>query len=223
MEAKRLRVGFSTIPNLRIGVSLVNGFFAILSRMKYIRRWGLMRNAREENLSEHSLEVAVIAHALAVIGNRRLGRQYREEQVTLCAMYHDVSEIITGDLPTPVKYFSPHIRNAYKEVEQTATHQLLSLLPEDLAEVYRGTLFMEGLDAKEKNLVKAADKLSALIKCIEEERAGSHEFKDAKIYTQQALEEMNLPEVSIFMEDFLPAYQGSLDQLTLSSPWKTKE
>ena len=193
-------------------------FFATLSRMKYIERWALMRSSRPENLSEHSLEVAMIAHALAVIGNVRYGRHLDADKAALIGLYHDASEIITGDMPTPVKYFNADIRSAYKGVEFVANERLLSQLPEDLRPAYED-IFHKSADPDElllRRMVKAADKLSALIKCIEEERSGNQEFRTAKESTEKALAAMvaELPEVQDFLTDFLPSYGKTLDELT---------
>ena len=182
-------------------------FFATLSRMKYIERWALMRSSRPENISEHSLDVAMIAHALAVIGNVRYNRDVDAEKAALIGLYHDASEIITGDMPTPVKYFNANIRNAYKDVEAIANDRLLSQLPEDLRPAYETIFRPDKTDEREAllhRLVKAADKISALIKCIEEERSGNQEFKMAE----------ELPEVRDFLRDFLPSYGKALDELT---------
>ena len=195
-----------------------NTFFASVSRMKYINRWALMRNTREENLSEHSLETAVIVHALCVIGNRRFGRHLDEKEAALVGIYHDASEIITGDMPTPVKYCSDEIRDAYKAVESHAQDELLSRLPEDLRpsyeEIFRGSKSEE--DIYLRRLVKAADKLSALIKCIEEEKSGNEEFKTAMESTKRAVDRMReeLPEVDVFCREFLPPYGHTLDELS---------
>lgn len=189
------------------------GFYAMISRMKYINRWGLMRNNRPENLSEHSLEVAVIAHALAVIRNRRFGGAVSPEYVALLGIYHDAHEIITGDLPTPVKYLNPEIKGAYKNVEASASRQLLSMLPEDLLPDYEPLVLPDEKEQGCQALVKAADKLSALIKCVEEERAGNTEFSSAKTATIQALKAMALPEVEVFLTECVPAYSLTLDEL----------
>ena len=188
-----------------------SGFFAMLSRMKYISRWALMRNTERENLSEHSLETAVIAHALAVLGNSRFGRQVNPERVALLAVYHDVPEILTGDMPTPVKYYNPQIREAYGEVERTAGERMLAMLPDDIREEYRSLLIQEE-GSLEARLVKAADKLSALIKCIEERKAGNMEFVCAERATEQSLRAMELPEADAFLEEFIPAYALTLDE-----------
>ena len=192
-------------------------FFAILSRMKYIERWALMRNARTETLSEHTLDVAMIAHALCVIGNVRFGRALDADRAALIGLYHDASEIITGDMPTPVKYYNRDIRDAYKEVEHVAERRLLEQLPEDLrpaySEIFEGT--KSGEDRYMRRLVKAADKLSALIKCMEETGAGNGEFKTAQISVQRSVEELaeELPEVKVFLTEFLPPYGNTLDEL----------
>ena len=188
-----------------------NTFYAMLSRMKYINRWGLMNSTREENLSEHSLETAIIAHALAVIGNKRLGKSVDANAVAVAAIFHDCSEIITGDMPTPIKYYNKQINQAYKEIESAAADKLLSRLPEDLREEY-ASIFNEEENLLLHRYVKAADKLSALIKCIEELKMGNEEFKTAKQSITKALENMELDEVKIFMDEFLPAYSLTLDE-----------
>lgn len=192
-------------------------FFATVSRMKYINRWALMRNSRMEDLSEHSLEVAMIAHALCMIGNVRYGRHLNGERAAVIALYHDASEIITGDLPTPVKYYSEEIRDAYKNVESLAEDQLLEELPDDLKGIYRSILKTDTSeeDKELRRYVKAADKLSALIKCIEEESAGNTEFKTAKISTEESLKEMipDIPEIGDFITEFLSSYGSTLDEL----------
>lgn len=188
-----------------------NQFYAYLSRMKYISRWSLMHNSSNETLSEHTLQVAILTHALCVIAHRRFGRQVDTAKAVLCALYHDAPEIITGDLPTPVKYYNPAIRDAYREIEQTAAEKLLSMLPQDLEDEYRASFFCE--DREVLDLVKAADKLGALIKCLEEERMGNREFVRAREATERALREMDLPEVEVFMKEFLPAYTLTLDEL----------
>ncbi len=197
-----------------------SNFFATIARMKYIERWALMRSARPENLSEHAAEVAMIAHALCLIGNQRFGRSLNAERAALIGLYHDASEIITGDMPTPVKYFNRHIKSAYKAVEKTAEAKLLSQLPGDMKPFYADIFGVkpEGMDENEaylRALVKAADKLSALIKCIEEKYTGNVEFAKAEESTREAVEEMaaQYPEVGEFMRDFLPPYGKTLDEL----------
>ena len=195
-----------------------NSFFAAISRMKYIVRWALMRSARPENISEHSGEVAVIAHALAVIGSTRYGRKISPERAAIIGLYHDAPEIITGDMPTPVKYGSEEIREAYHTVEEKAARRLLSGLPEDLRPAYESILLERPESDEDRyllRLVKAADKMSALIKCIEEEKAGNTEFVTAAASTRESLDSMaeEMPEVRDFMRDFLPSYGRTLDEL----------
>ena len=188
-------------------------FFAMMSRMKYIDRWALMRNSRTENISEHSLEVAMLAHCLAVLGNKRFQRNLNENRIALLAMYHDSTEIITGDMPTPIKYYNQDIKTAFKEVEKKAARHLLSMLPEDLQEAYEPIFIKQPEDDYLWKLVKGADKLSALIKCIEERKAGNSEFSSAERALKTSLTEMKLDEVEDFMKDFLPAYERTLDDL----------
>ncbi len=185
----------------------------MMSRMKYIERWALMRNSEKENISEHSLEVAMIAHGLAVIGNVRFGKNYNPERCALIAMYHDSSEIITGDMPTPVKYYNTSISGIYHEIEDKANETLLSMLPEDIRESYKEYFFKNEKDEELWKLVKAADKLSALVKCIEEENFGNREFSSAKEATRMAIKEMNLPEADEFLREFMPSYSLTLDNL----------
>ncbi len=193
-------------------------FFATISRMKYIDRWALMRNSRNETLSEHSLEVAMIAHALAVIGNVRYDRNLDENSAALIGLYHDSSEIITGDMPTPVKYYNPEIKEAYKEVEKIAEYKLLQKLPSDLRPAFE-KIYKTDNSAEDhylRRLVKAADKISAYIKCIEEEKAGNTEFKTAKASIGKSLDKLSeeLPEVKDFVNEFLPPYGKTLDELS---------
>ncbi|MCR5784165.1 MAG: 5'-deoxynucleotidase [Eubacterium sp.] len=192
-------------------------FFATISRMRYIERWALMRNSRVENLSEHSLDVAMIAHSLCVIGNVRYKKNLNAEKAALIGLYHDASEIITGDMPTPVKYFDEDLKKAYKQVEAVAEYHLLEKLPADLKPVYEEIFFgNDGEDEKYmRKLVKAADKISALIKCMDEENAGNNEFSKAKESTLKSIEAMTkeLPEVKDFMEEFVPPYGKTLDEL----------
>lgn len=188
-------------------------FFAMMSRMKYIERWALMRNSDRENISEHSMEVAMLAHALAVISNVRFGNHLNAERAALIGLYHDCTEIITGDMPTPIKYYNDDIKDAFKAVEDRAAKQLLSMLPEDMQGYYTGLFFKQEEDAYLWKLEKAADKLSALIKCIEEEKAGNTEFSSAYKALEKSILDMQLKEVSVFMEEFLPAYRKTLDEL----------
>ncbi len=186
--------------------------------MKYIERWALMRNSRQENLSEHSLEVAMIAHALCVIGNVRYGKNLDGEKAALIGLYHDASEIITGDMPTPVKYYNEDIKKAYKQVEAVADIQLLHKLPEDLRPAFEDIFKAQDGDNERymRKLVKAADKLSALIKCIEEKNAGNSEFRTAEKSTMKSLNKMKkeLIEVGDFIDDFLEPYGKTLDELS---------
>lgn len=188
-----------------------HNFYSMVLRMKYVDRWGLMRNTWKENLSVHALDVAVLAHALATLGNRRFAKHYDAEHAATLALFHDVSEIITGDLPTPVKYHNPEIVSAYKQVEYEANERLLALLPEDLRADYAPLFLPGGEDEELLKLVKAADKLSALIKCLDEEGAGNREFCDAKAAQLQSLQAMGLPEVDCFLAEFLEGFTKTLD------------
>lgn len=188
-------------------------FYAMMSRLKFINRWALMRNSMPENLSEHSLEVAMLAHALAIIGNRYLGKKLDAKQAAIIGMYHDTTEIITGDMPTPIKYFNKDIQGAFKEIEANAAYRLVMMLPEEMQDDFR-EIFEPGLEFEyEQKLVKAADKLSALIKCVEERKAGNREFVQAEEATGRSLAAMELPEVEIFMQEFFPSYNKTLDEL----------
>ena len=189
-----------------------HNFFAFISRMRYISRWGLMRNTFRENIQEHSHMVAVIAHALAVIRRDVYGGEIDPGLAAAAALYHDAPEILTGDLPTPVKYYNPEIRDAYKQVEEISAQKLLSMLPEDLRPAY-APLLREDCGAELQAVVKAADKLSAYIKCVEELKAGNTEFKQAEEQTRAILEQSTLPEVGYFMEHFMPAFGLTLDEL----------
>lgn len=182
----------------------------MMSRMKNIYRWGLMRNTRRENLSEHSLEVAQIAHAMAIIGNKRFSGNYNPNYVATVAMYHDTSEIITGDMPTPIKYYNPEIKSAYKQIEAAAEKQLEDMLPSDLKEEFNKIYNPDEATAK---LVKAADKISALIKCIEELNMGNREFEVAKTTIENAIKELNCKEANAFVEEFLDSFYLTLDEL----------
>ena len=187
-------------------------FFAMISRMKYIDRWALMRNTEKESLDSHSKEVAVIAHALAVIGNKRFNKNYNPDRAAVLGLYHDAHEIITGDMPTPVKYDNEELTNAFKAVENAANDKLISKLPEDLQDVF--SCLLTGDEDKElKPLIKAADKLSALIKCIDERKAGNTEFSEAEAATRKRILEANVPEADVFLDEFIPAYELTLDML----------
>ena len=186
-------------------------FFACVSRMRFISRWALMRNNAPENVQEHSHQVAVLAHALAVIRNKKFGGKIDPGAVAVAALYHDASEIITGDLPTPIKYYTPVIQAAYKNVEEVAEDRLVGMLPPELRSEYEDILKIP--DPEIRELVKAADKLSAYIKCVEELKTGNNEFREAAVKTRRVLEESRLPEVAYFMEVFLPSFSLTLDEL----------
>ena len=186
-------------------------FFALISRMRYIGRWGLMRNSVDENIQEHSHMVAVLAHALAVIGRDVYGKDVNPDRCSTVALFHDASEIITGDLPTPIKYHDEAIKNSYKEIERKANERLLSLLPEKLRASYKPLL--EDTDQQIHAYVKAADKLSAYIKCIEERKAGNNEFRSAEAQILSALEANPMAELGYFMENFIPSFEQTLDEL----------
>jgi 5'-deoxynucleotidase len=189
-----------------------NNFYAMISRMRYINRWGLMRNTISENIAEHSLDVAIIAHGLATISNTYFDGKYDAERAAIIALFHDTTEIITGDMPTPVKYYAPEIKNAYKEVEKIAGYQLLEGLPDTLKPVYE-SIILPGEDEKELvKFVKAADKISAYIKCIEERKMGNLDFEKAEKSTYEAVVAMNMPEVTFFLEHFMDSYSLTLDE-----------
>ena len=189
-----------------------NNFFAAISRMKYINRWALMRNTIQENLSEHSLETAYIAHVLAVMRNKRHRGNISPERCALLAMYHDCTEIITGDLPTPIKYYNPEIRDAYGEIEENAKNKLLSYLPDDLKDEYEPLFVPTEKEMELWKLVKAADKISALIKCLDERNMGNNDFKKAEASTLEAIKKLDCDEANEFLEEFLPAYGLTLDE-----------
>lgn len=188
-----------------------HNFFALIARMKYIDRWALMRNTEPENIQEHSHQVAVLAHALAVLQNRYFGGRVDPGQVAVAALYHDATEIITGDMPTPIKYYNDTIRDSYKEVEAMAADRLVAMLPRELREVYEPLL--KEWDPEIRAIVKAADKLSAYLKCVEELKAGNNEFRLAKEQTWAALTENPLPALQYFIEQFLPSFELTLDEL----------
>ena len=191
---------------------MANEFYALLSRMRYITRWGLMRNTFSENIQEHSHQVAVLAHALALIRRDILHLDGPDpDRCAVAALYHDASEILTGDMPTPIKYHNPGIKDAYKQVEHLAANQLLSKLPQQLRASYEHLVLEDDLTVLP--IVKAADKLSAYIKCVEEQKAGNTEFDSAEKLTMQALKAMALPELDWFIENCLPAFSKDLDQL----------
>ncbi len=187
-------------------------FFAFLSRMKYIRRWCLMHSITDENIMEHTQQVAVIAHALAVIKNTYYGGSVNIEKTVLYALYHESGEVITGDLPTPIKYFNEDIRSAYKDLEKNACEKLLKMLPDELIPVY-SELVLPDSDTYEWKIVKYADRISAYIKCLEETKAGNSEFKKAKVSIEKDILSFDSPEVKYFMDKFIPAYKKTLDEL----------
>lgn len=191
----------------------MNPFFAYLNRLKLIRRWGLMHNTLPENDMEHSMQAAIIAHALAVIGKTRYGRTLNPEHVLTLALYHDAGEVITGDLPTPVKYKNPAIQAAYKQLESLACEQLLHMLPQDLRPSYRPYLAADPQCA-EWQLVKASDRICAYLKCVEEEKMGNHEFDLAKQTVSESIAQIDLPEVEDFMREFVPGFSLTLDELS---------
>jgi 5'-deoxynucleotidase len=192
---------------------IMSHFFAYLSRMKFIRRWGLMHNTYPENVQEHSLRVALVAHALAVIRNRLFAGNVSAERTALLALYHDAGEVLTGDLPAPVKYFNPEIKNAYKEIEAAAASRLLKMIPEGLQADYQRLFFAEEADQEPRDLVKAADKLCAYLKCLEEIGAGNQEFAKAEKTLRASVEELDLPEVRYFLDTFVPSFRLTIDEL----------
>ena len=194
----------------------VSNFFSLILRMKFIDRWGLMRSSFSDNLQEHSFDTAVIAHCLCTIANTRFGKNLNADRCAVLALYHDATEILTGDMPTPVKYYNPALRAMYQEVEDEAARQLVARLPDEMKPVYEEIFNLSGEGDEElQPYLKAADRLSALIKCIQEENSGSHEFTGAKLASLKQLELSSLPEVEYFMAHFLPAFSMNLQQLTL--------
>ncbi len=190
-------------------------FFAHLSRLKLINRWPLMRNVRTENVSEHSLQVAFVAHALAIIKNKRFNGNVNPERIALLAMYHDASEVLTGDLPTPTKYYNPQITSEYKKIEKIAQNKLINMLPKELQEDFRSLIDDDYYDESEKNIVKQADALCAYLKTIEELSAGNNEFKLAEQRLKKTLSERNSPEMDYFLDIFVPSFSLSLDEITM--------
>lgn len=191
-----------------------SNFFAMVNRMKLIDRWALMHNTQKENIAEHSHNVAVIAHALALIGNKKFGKNYDAQRACLLALYHDTTEVITGDMPTPVKYYNDSIKNVYKDIEETAGDRLLAMLPEEFRDDYYPLFHKDEKDEELWKLVKAADKISALIKCIEEDRMGNKEFSKALEMQEKLINEIELDEVKYFKENFLNGYYLTLDEHT---------
>lgn len=187
-------------------------FFAYLGRMKNIKRWSLMRSVNEENIMEHSQQVAVLAHALALIGNKMFDKNYNIEKVVLLAQYHEVGEVITGDLPTPIKYFNPEIKTAYKDLEHKASERILNMLPEDLKAEY-SQYILPDTESEEAKLVKLADRLAAYLKCVEETKLGNTEFKKAKTSIGNELKQSKSKEVEYYLREFAPALELSLDEL----------
>lgn len=187
-------------------------FFAMLARMKYINRWALMRNIQEESICQHSMETAAFAHALAVIKNKYFGGKLNADRAAVLALYHDMPEIITGDLPTPVKYFNDDMREVYSKVEENACTKLLSMLPTELQEDFSPLFFKEEEDEYLWKIVKAADKISALTKCLEEQKAGNREFERALKGTEKAIREMGMEEADFFLDTFLESFSLTLDE-----------
>ena len=188
-------------------------FFAYISRMKYIKRWGLMRNTREENIQEHSLQTAMIAHALALIKNKLFGGKVNPDRIMAYAVYHEAGEVITGDLATPIKYYNPEINKAYKQIEAVAVKKLLDMLPEELKGSYAGLLELQSANQEERAIIKAADKICAYLKCMEELKAGNGEFKKAKGTIEKELKQNPLPEVKYFLQEFVQSFDLTLDEL----------
>lgn len=188
-----------------------SSFYALLFRQKYIKRWGLMRNVTEENLAEHSAETAILTHALASIGNTIYGRHYDVGKAVVLALFHDAAEVVTGDLPTPVKYYNMQMRRSYAEIEKNAVNLLLSKLPSELCAEYE-PLFSDG-EPELLRLVKAADKLCAYIKCVEEEKSGNPEFRQARITVSKTLDSLDCEELKWFCEHLLPSFELTLDEI----------
>ncbi|WP_409158857.1 5'-deoxynucleotidase [Pectobacterium sp. B2J-2] len=193
-------------------------FFAHLSRLKLISRWPLMRNVRTENVSEHSLQVAFVAHALAVIKNRKFEGNLNAERIALLAMYHDASEVLTGDMPTPIKYYNAQIAHEYKKIEKIAQQKLVEMLPEELQQDYRMLLDDNYTSEEERAIVKQADALCAYLKCLEELSAGNAEFMLAKARLEKTLQQRHSPEMGYFMTVFVPSFSLSLDEISQDSP-----
>lgn len=188
-------------------------FFAYITRMKFIRRWGLMRNTMPENDMEHAAQAAMFAHALAVIGNTRYHRAYNAEYVMALALYHDASEVITGDLPTPVKHHNPFIQTEYGKLEDLAARKLLSMLPDDLRDYY-APLIAHDETAQAWKIVKAADRICAYVKCLEERKSGNQEFESARKSVKKSIDQIDLPEVQDFMSEFVPGFALTLDEIS---------
>ena len=187
-------------------------FYALLFQMKNIARWGLMYNTRQENLSEHSMECAVLAHALALIGNREFGKNYDATRILSAALFHDMNEVLTGDLPTPIKYYNDNIKESYKEIERISLDKMLSLLDEDTAREYKALL---DLSEEEERVVKGADKLCAYIKCLQELERGNREFSSARVTIEKSLKEYQMPEVDFFLKHCISSFTKNIDEVTL--------
>jgi 5'-deoxynucleotidase len=188
-------------------------FFAYLSRMRFVRRWGLMRNTHDENLLEHSLQVAMVAHALAVVRNRLFGGAVNPERAATLALFHDAEEVITGDVVAPIKHFSPRIRRAHREVGEVAKRKLYAMLPGTIRKDFRPLLFEEKGDREEWGIVHAADKLCAYLKCVEEMRVGNEDFAKAAAVLKRQVEAIEMPEVGYFLQTFAPSFAMTLDEL----------
>ncbi|OEF26968.1 5'-deoxynucleotidase [Vibrio rumoiensis] len=189
-------------------------FFAHLARMKLIQRWPLMRSISAENISEHSLQVAFVGHALAIIKNKKFGGNVNPERIALLGMYHDTSEVLTGDLPTPVKYYNPAIANEYKKIELAAEKKLVSMLPEEFQEDFAPFLISDSIEPEDKAMVKQADSLCAYLKCLEELSAGNHEYELAKGRLEKTLQERETPEMRYFLDVFAPSFELTLDEIS---------
>ena len=187
-------------------------FYALLFQMKNITRWGLMYNTREENLSEHAAECAILAHALALIGNRRFGKKLDPNRLLAAGLFHDMNEVLTGDLPTPIKYYNDSIKESYQEIERISRDKMLSLMDEEDARVYASLL---DLSPEEKRIVKGADKLCAYIKCLKETERGNREFTSALSYNKKGLEALKMPEVDYFLEHYIASFTKNIDEVAL--------
>ncbi len=188
-------------------------FFSFMAKMKHIKRWGLMRNTREENIQEHSLQTAMISHALAIIKNTYYNGNVDAEHVMAVAVFHEAGEVITGDLATPIKYYNPEIKQAYKEIEKVAEKKLIGMLPKEMEEEYSGLILRREDDQEIYAIVKAADKICAYLKCIEELSAGNKEFGKAKVTLKKAIDKLDMKEVKFFMKEFVPSFELTLDEL----------
>ena len=189
-------------------------FFAHLARMKLIQRWPLMRSISAENISEHSLQVAFVGHALAIIKNKKFGGKTNPERIALLGMYHDTSEVLTGDLPTPVKYYNPAIANEYKKIELAAEKKLVSMLPEEFQQDFAPFLLSDSINLEDKAMVKQADSLCAYLKCLEELSSGNHEYEQAKGRLEKTLQERETPEMRYFLDVFAPSFELTLDEIS---------